>query len=147
MATSVKPKEPKRPWIMWEGGECPVPEGTLIDVKHRDGHKQKGCPAGYTHAEFMRHAIDWTHDDAPADIIAYRPAKPKKAKPEWEILWGSAEDFEGAPDWAVYAVGVAAFAEDVVHGSRLQHHDGGQDTVRGLANLCPRAARRLKQPK
>lgn len=233
----LKPKKAKRPWIKWEGGECPVPVGTLIDVKYRDGHKQKGCPAAApTPAEFMRSTFFWGNNGGDTNIIAYRLAKPKKAaepaqeaqaeptvqreangrpvgarvgdwfrviedtaygavgdivqfiaddssncprflgdntdgespiyweqlepcpapsqpepepaKPEWEILWGSAEDFEGAPDWAVYVLGEAAFAEDVIKGSRLMYGVGRlEDTVDGLANTQPKAARRLKQPK
>lgn len=83
--SKVKPVKAKRPWIKWEGGECPVPEGTLIDVKYRDGYKQKGCPAGYTSDEFMRRAIEWTHDGVNGDIIAYRLAKPVKAEPAPEV--------------------------------------------------------------
>lgn len=250
----VKPIKAKRPWIEWKGGECPVPEGTLIDVKYRDGHKQKGCPAGYTPTEFMRHAIDWAHDDDDEDIIAYRLAKTKKAsepapevqaeptvqrgadgrpvgakvgdwfrvitescgrpykvgdvvqfavndgsccpyfllngdttciswlklepcpapsqpepecprdssctdqgcpchyaepaKPEWEILWGSEKDFEGAPDWAVYVLGEHSFAEDVITGSRLLYGTCVMEAeVQGLAHTLPKAARRLKHPK
>lgn len=230
---NVERIKPKSPWIEWEGGECPVPVGTLIDVKYRDGHKQKGCPAGHPPAEFTRNTIDWDHDDVDGDIVAYRLAKPKKAgptvespavegvqrdelgkplgatvgdwfrvitetagrpykvgdvvkfvgddkdaypwvllngenqciywrklvpcpaptepepaKPEWGILWGSAKDFEGAPDWAVYATEGGHWAEDVVRGARLKWRNVlGEDTIKGLANFRPRAARRLKQPK
>lgn len=142
----IEPKKAKRPWIKWEGGECPVPEGTLIDVKHRDGEKYKKVPALGTSN------YHWDHAGYCGDIVAYRLAKPKEAaepaKPEWEILWGSAEDFEGAPDWAVYVLGEGSFTEDVIKGSRLMYWAGGpEDTVSGLANSLPKAARRLKQPK
>lgn len=236
----IKPKKAKRPWIKWEGGECPVPKGTLIDVKYRDGHKQKGCPAGPTPGEFERNASFWGNAGAPSDIIAYRLAKPKEAaapapevqaeptvqreangrpvgakvgdwfkvieasnirpyrvgdkvqftdddgtdcpyfllngyrtcihwgrlepcpapsqpepepaKPEWEILWGSAADFEGAPDWAIYAVGtrIKYWVQDVTLGAMLMRYDTEErelGTVQGVANHRPYAARRLKQPK
>lgn len=232
----LKDKKAKRPWIKWEGGECPVPEGTLIDVKYRDGHKQKGCPAGLTPAKFERHALFWGHSGIAADIIAYRLAKPKKtaepspevqpeptvqreangrpvgakegdwfrvikpgedrpyrigdrvqfctddksecpffllnglstcihwdklepcpapsqpepepAKPEWETLWGSEEDFEGAPEWAVYTTPTGHWAEGTLQGARLMWSDTlTETTVQGLRNFQPRSARRLKQPK
>lgn len=139
----LKPKKAKRPWIKWDGGECPVPEGTLIDVKHRDGEKFKCSTA---------RLFDWKHMANAGDIVAYRLAKPKKAaepaKPEWEILWGSEKDFEEAPDWAMYVLGENAFVEDVIKGSRLRYGPNGpEDVVKGLANTKPKAARRLKQPK
>lgn len=226
----LKAKKAKRPWIKWEGGECPVPEGTLIDVKHRDGEKYKKVPA-------LRDCnVRWEHIGSVGDIVAYRLAKPKKAaepaqevqaeptvqreangrpvgategdwfrvikswhfapgtittlqrddgtssplftdtgdryprgvaeswvnmepcpapsqpepepaKPEWEILWGSAEDFEGAPDWAVYVSPAGGFLEDVIRGARLFYGAGVESIVRGAANCRPKAARRLKQPK
>jgi hypothetical protein len=226
----LKPKKAKRPWIKWEGGECPVPEGTLIDVKRRDGEKYKKVSA------LGAYNYHWNHVGYCGDIVAYRLAKPKKAaepaqephpeptvqreangrpvgakegdwfrvikswyfepgtittlqrdngtgcpfftdtgdaypqgvaepwvdmepcpapsqsepepaKPEWEILWGSAEDFEGAPDWAVYVSPAGSFLEDVIKGARLAYGGGVEDTVKGVANCRPKAARRLKQPK
>lgn len=223
----IKPKKAKRPWIKWEGGECPVPVGTLIDVKYRDGYKQKGCPAGMGNTKFARVAIDWTHDGVAGGIVAYRLAKPKKAeptvqreangrpvgakvgdlfrvikegeyrryrigdivqfctddksecpffllnglstcihwgrlepcpaplqpeselaKPEWEILWGSEKDFEGAPEWAVYTTPAGHWAEGTLQGARMMWSDTlTETTVQGLRNFQPRSARRLKQPK
>lgn len=231
----LKPKKAKRPWIKWEGGECPVPEGTLIDVKYRDGHKQKGCPAGQWAEGFKYATYSWRKFGGVSSIIAYRLAKPKKAaepapeaqaeptvqreangrpagakegdwfrvieegtarpyrigdivrfctddksecpffllnglvtcihwdrlepcpapsqpepepaKPEWEILWGSEADFEGAPDWVVYVSPAGSFLEDVIRGARLSYGDGVEDTVQWVANCRPKAARRLKQPK
>jgi len=52
-------------WYKWDGGEMPVPEGTMVEVVHR-GDKCYMCQAGRTYAE------DWTHDDTDSDIIAYR---------------------------------------------------------------------------
>nr|DAE56104.1 MAG TPA: hypothetical protein [Caudoviricetes sp.] len=54
-------------WIEWGGGECPVEEGTLVDVRFRDGYDDRNIEA-----------IDllWNHDNWSADIIAYRPHKP-----------------------------------------------------------------------
>lgn len=63
-------------WINWNGGECPVPEGTLVDVKHRDGHEYCGVPAG-----MPVRAETWTHsdDEHPGDIVAYRVSKEQPA--------------------------------------------------------------------
>lgn len=64
-------------WIEWNGGECPVPKGTKIDVKYRDGKVainqfiQEGnypIPA----ARF------WVKDNHGSDIIAYRIVKENK---------------------------------------------------------------------
>jgi hypothetical protein len=52
-------------WIEWKGGECPVPKGTLIDVKYDDGYKRE-CKAGDNYAE------DWSRTGHPRDIVAYR---------------------------------------------------------------------------
>lgn len=59
-------------WIEWSGGECPVPKGTVIDVKYRDGSERLGAPAltidNGTGAAF------WVRDDVDQDIVAYRLA-------------------------------------------------------------------------
>lgn len=54
-------------WIEWGGGECPVEEGTLVDVRFRDGDDDMNIEA-----------IDllWNHENWSADIIAYRLHKP-----------------------------------------------------------------------
>ena len=54
-------------WIEWGGGECPVEEGTLVDVRFRDGDDDRNIEA-----------IDllWNHENWSADIIAYRLHKP-----------------------------------------------------------------------
>ncbi|AXQ69385.1 hypothetical protein HOU02_gp340 [Caulobacter phage CcrBL9] len=61
-------------WINWEGGEMPLPQGTLVDVKHRDGTTYTEQFAGSIEGA----AAEWFHGDeqngatSPADIIAYR---------------------------------------------------------------------------
>lgn len=54
-------------WVEWGGGECPVEEGTLVDVRFRDGDDDRNIEA-----------IDllWNHENWSADIIAYRLHKP-----------------------------------------------------------------------
>jgi hypothetical protein len=61
-------------FISWNGGECPVPDGTRVDVRYRDGER----PAFNVRAnEFEASARDassqfWQHDGAQNDIVAYR---------------------------------------------------------------------------
>ena len=60
-------------WIDWSGGDCPVPSGTLVDVKYRDGVEASCVPA----REFVRggrFAVEWDHSGVNGDIVAYRLA-------------------------------------------------------------------------
>lgn len=68
-------------WIEWGGGERPVPVGTLVDVKWRDGRIDDGLPAGVRHSlgREKRHALDWGSDGVSCDIIAYRLHKLQEA--------------------------------------------------------------------
>lgn len=56
-------------WIHWEGGECPVPPDTIVDMKFRNG-MLSNCPASRSR---------WDHGAAGGeyDIIAYRVMKPQ----------------------------------------------------------------------
>lgn len=62
-------------WIEWGGGECPVPRGTLVDVRYLCGdvnrHIKAGEPdsSGSIDAAF---AVRWSKLGAEYDIIAYR---------------------------------------------------------------------------
>jgi hypothetical protein len=51
----------------WAGGECPVPEGVVVEAVRRDGVKFQTAP---THPEAI--AYDWQHDLGDQDIIAFR---------------------------------------------------------------------------
>ena len=64
-------------WIDWGGGECPVEEGTLVDVRYRDGQELSALPANDL-AESARDASHefWRNDGKQNDIIAYRLHKP-----------------------------------------------------------------------
>lgn len=66
-------------WIEWNGGECPVEKGTLVDVRYRNSEKfpdKFGTIAleagGYGATD--RH---WNRDGYPNDIIAYRLHQPQ----------------------------------------------------------------------
>lgn len=86
-------------WIDWGGGECPVPEGALVDVRYRNSEKFPDtfgtialAVGGY--GATGRH---WNHDGYPNDIIAYRLHKPQEAEK-------TVNHFEGAPEWAMLRV-------------------------------------------
>ena len=54
-------------WIEWKGGECPVPDSTMVEVRFRDGRTPTRRPAdmfdwGYGKGYLMRNS----------DIVAYR---------------------------------------------------------------------------
>lgn len=65
-------------WITWNGGKCPVPKGTKVDVKYRDDYVQENVSAGVQGPCNERWAIDWNHEDGTGDIIAYRVVKESK---------------------------------------------------------------------
>ena len=50
-------------WIEWHGGECPVGEDVLVEVKMRYGDVIRG------------RSWDWKHHGHALDIIAYRIAR------------------------------------------------------------------------
>ncbi|MBO15574.1 MAG: hypothetical protein CME87_08830 [Herbaspirillum sp.] len=58
-------------WIEWKGGECPVPDSTIVKVRFRSNDESaRPCRADW-------HA--WDHVGARSDIIAYRVVKEKEA--------------------------------------------------------------------
>ena len=68
-------------WIKWEGGECPVPVDTLVDVELRDGTivesqlawgvKDMGATKDEEGDSYAGWAF-WKSHNHPGDIIAYR---------------------------------------------------------------------------
>jgi hypothetical protein len=69
-------------WITWNGGECPVPVGTLVDVKHRDGDIYYNQSAGLKLPLPDGCAEDWGHSPSGGfvgDIVAYRVVQIKRA--------------------------------------------------------------------
>lgn len=76
-AAMAEPQPDADGWIKWEGGEwgeCPVPDGTLIDVEYRDGERKLSLPANTLPGGKVRDAsvFFWYNEGAPNDIIAYR---------------------------------------------------------------------------
>ena len=63
-------------WIEWEGGESPVGEDVVIEIKTRDGEIQLD----------KAYLWNWSHEEGSPvkdrQIIAYRLHKPEQAKPE-----------------------------------------------------------------
>ena len=64
-----KPQPDAAGWILWHGGECPVPDGTPFQF-HLRAYSRPGPSELYTNASHWR----WTHAPGvdPHDIIAYR---------------------------------------------------------------------------
>jgi len=73
-----KPDELGDGWIQWNGGECPVPAGTPVQVRFRDGGEFEGSAlkSWCTFEEHWRIGIE--HDQTPCaeDIVAYRIINP-----------------------------------------------------------------------
>lgn len=63
-------------WIEWKGGECPVPKGTLVDIKTANGSISTRLHAGMASRELDSkggfYALHWSMDNNDGDIIAYR---------------------------------------------------------------------------
>jgi hypothetical protein len=64
-------------WIEWRGGECPVPNGTIVDVRMRREDEY-----GDTFTNEPCDDWDWSHANGDSDIVAYRvvPPEPPKRK-------------------------------------------------------------------
>lgn len=68
-------------WIDWPGGECPVPTGTLVDVRYRDGEEIFSLPADDLAPSSRDASFAFWRDSAQDnDIIAYRLHKPQEAE-------------------------------------------------------------------
>lgn len=62
-------------WIEWNGGEQPIPNGSIADVKYRDGTIQHSMVIPDGEESFKYRASIWKHTVCGSDIIAYRPIK------------------------------------------------------------------------
>lgn len=64
-------------WIEWVGCECPVPKGTPVMIRLRDGSEHGPFPALHPNAGFYVNAAAafWRNDGYTVDIIAYRIVK------------------------------------------------------------------------
>lgn len=63
-------------WIEWEGGACPVPDGTHVDVRFADLREfldQIACGSKLTNKSGSKAWRSyWQRYNIPADIVAYR---------------------------------------------------------------------------
>lgn len=78
-------------WIEWNGGECPVPKGTLVDLRYRQ--KNYADSIGVPALEFGKRSEEdfWRHDYNGLDIIAWRLHQPDQQA--WNAEWNG----EGLP--------------------------------------------------
>lgn len=71
----AEPEVPaEKPWIEWKGGEMPVPEGTKVDVKFRNGVVEYSISAGLFGTGVRYAAVNWWNNSRYYDIVAYRLA-------------------------------------------------------------------------
>lgn len=63
-------------WIEWNGGDCPIDEGTVIDIKTRkrgiSTRVHAGRPEWEPDSKGPCCAVRWEHEGLGTDIIAYR---------------------------------------------------------------------------
>nr|DAL40215.1 MAG TPA_asm: protein of unknown function (DUF5320) [Caudoviricetes sp.] len=64
------------PWVKWEGGECPVPKDTIVQIRMRDG--TSACEPG------VAGELRWDHRGWRGDITRYRVVKPE-CEHEWRF--------------------------------------------------------------
>ena len=64
------------PWVKWEGGECPVPKDTIVQIRMRDG--TSACEPG------VAGELRWDHRGWRGDITRYRVVKPE-CEHEWQF--------------------------------------------------------------
>jgi hypothetical protein len=57
-------------WIEWKGGDCPVPYGTMIEVRFRRGNVEG--PIKALDIDAGASPAFWQHDGISSDIIAYK---------------------------------------------------------------------------
>ena len=98
-------------WIEWGGGECPVPCGTMVDVKHRCGavsENQQAWPKHRKKSDVMVNPLSnagqafWRHENSVMDIIAYRLHQSQEAElaeADDEIELNECIGQDAAPVW------------------------------------------------
>jgi hypothetical protein len=62
-------------WIEWSGGECPVADDALIQVRFRVWEEGQGESLKKNPPQPARR-FRWYHNDSGSDIIAYRLSGP-----------------------------------------------------------------------
>lgn len=85
-------------WIEWSGGECPVGDRTIVEVRYRNGEVKAAAPADF---------YEWGHGrphfvTTGRDIIAYRlhqPQEEEQAKADDEADLNECIGQDAAPVW------------------------------------------------
>lgn len=93
------PKADADGWIEWNGGECPVEKGLMVDIRVRDGREERNLAANtLTKGRIHDASCEfWKNDGMAGDIMAYRLHKPE-VKPEFcESVMRSIPDPESKP--------------------------------------------------
>lgn len=67
-------------------GNMPVPQGTLVDVRYRDGAVSYNQPAGVRGRRGECWAYAWTNTDHIGDIMEWRFAVPADGPIQWEDM-------------------------------------------------------------
>lgn len=91
------PKANKDGWIRHRGGRCPVAEGTIIDVRYRDGVVHESVEALLSsdcEQDNWIHEKDKNSDLAFCDIMAYRIHAPEQADPVDKMLIAAVQKSE-----------------------------------------------------
>lgn len=117
-------------WIDWGGGECPVPEGALVDVRYRDSKKfpDKMRTVAAIFCGFGATKKHWTHHGLPNDIIAYRLHKPKEVtEADGEADLNECIGHDVATAWNG--------ERKPTIGTKCEHHSGGQWEVVTIAGI------------
>lgn len=116
-APKVGPKPDAAGWIEWNGGDCPVAPGTIVECRLRDADS---APSWH---ETAKDASDfsWSHEKATAglDIIAYRLVNdeptPEATTPLDTQVGGSHyKDLKIQPVEYIHANGIGYFEGNVI---------------------------------
>lgn len=88
-------------WIEWGGGACPVEEGTLVDVKYRDGDDFPDALGVPALSDCGTGSAFWELDGYNNDIIAYRLHQPQEAtESDGEADLNDCIGQDAAPVWS-----------------------------------------------
>lgn len=83
-------------WIEHTGDTCPVPDGTLVDLMFRNGHKFFNQEA--LHMNGCAARAFWKNTNSDSDIVRYRLSEPPKEQKEQSD--GKSADYYKLPDGA-----------------------------------------------
>ena len=116
-------------WLDWNGGSCPVADGTLVDIKFRDGSTENAINAT---------RWSWKHlpGDPGSDIISYRLVEPKQPKQPKEPLKGDDNLLKVSrihpSEWDSRKVGdLVQFAGNALQGLCANHNVFGYSDKQG----------------